>query len=176
MFFVVHVDTALCTGPFRYEQALSSCLAVFSFVSYCYQRANILAFGRGTYGAGSHAGFEGRCLRRILRIRWEQRVTNKEISRRTGINNIVKDVTQRRWRWFGHVLRMNKNRHPSAALRWTPPGKRKRGRPLGTWRRTIEEKMKAAGKTWNEVSWLAQDRDGWNKSVSALCSTRSEED
>ena len=53
---------------------------------------------------------------------------------------------------------------------------RKRGRPLGTWRRTIEEEMKAAGKTWNEVSWLAQDRDGWKKFVSALCSTRSEED
>ena len=27
--------------------------------------------------------------------------------------------------------------------------------------------MKAAGKTWNEVSWLAQDRDGWKKFVSA---------
>ena len=101
-------------------------------------------------------GFEGPCLWRILRIRWEQRVTNKEISRRTGINNIVEDVKQRRWRWFGHVLRMNKNRHPRAALRWTPPGKRKRGRPLGTWRRTIEEEIKAAGKTWNEVSWLAR--------------------
>ena len=122
-------------------------------------------------------GFEGRCLRRILRIRWEQRVTNKEISRRTSINNIVEDVKQRRWRWFGHVLRMNKNRHPRAALRWTPPGKRKRGRPLGTWRRTIDEEMKAAGKTWNGVSWLArQDRDGWKKCVGALCSTWSEED
>ena len=64
----------------------------------------------------------------------------------------MEDVKERRWRWFGHVLRKNKNRHPRAALRWTPPGERKRGRPLGTWRRTIEEEMKAAGKTWNEVS------------------------
>ena len=55
--------------------------------------------------------------------------------RRTGINNIVEEVRHRRWRWLGHVLRMNKNRHPHAALRWAPPGKRKRGRPLGTWRR-----------------------------------------
>ena len=66
-------------------------------------------------------GFEGRCLRRILRIRWEQRVTNREVSRRTGINNIVEEVRHRRWRWLGHVLRMNKNRHPHAALRWAPP-------------------------------------------------------
>ena len=41
-------------------------------------------------------GFEGRYLWRILKIRWEQRVTNKEISRRTGINNIVEGVNQRR--------------------------------------------------------------------------------
>lgn len=34
---------------------------------------------------------------------------------------------------------------------------------------------KTVGKTWNEVSWLAQDRGGW-RFVSALCSSRSEED
>lgn len=35
--------------------------------------------------------------------------------------------------------------------------------------------MKAVGKTWNEVSWLAQDPGGW-RFVSALCSSRSKED
>ncbi|KAI8493069.1 hypothetical protein Bbelb_290730 [Branchiostoma belcheri] len=121
-------------------------------------------------------GFEGRCLRRILKIHWEQRITNKEVSRRTGIPNIVVEVKHRRWKWLGHILRMNKNRHPYVALRWTPQGKRKRGRPLGTWRRTVEEEMKAAKKTWHEIGWLAQDRSGWRKFVSALCSTGSEED
>ena len=121
-------------------------------------------------------GFEGRCLRRILRIHWEQRVTNQEVSRRTGINNIVDEVKKRRWRWLGHVLRMNKTRHPLAALRWAPPGKRKRGRALGTWRRTMEEEMKVMGKTWNELSWLAQDRDVWRRFVGASCSSGSEED
>ena len=32
-------------------------------------------------------------------------------------------------------------RHPHRALHWTPMGKRKRGRPRGTYRRTIEEEM-----------------------------------
>ena len=121
-------------------------------------------------------GFEGRCLRRILRLHWEQHVTNKEVSRRTGIKNVVQEIKQRRWRWLGHILRMSKTRHPNVALRWAPPGKRKRGRPLGTWRRTVEEEMKEMGKTWNEVGWLAQDRDGWRRLVGALCSTGSEED
>ena len=43
-------------------------------------------------------GFEGRCLQRILRISWEQRVTNRDVSRRTGINNIVEEERHRRWR------------------------------------------------------------------------------
>ena len=114
-------------------------------------------------------GFEGRCLRRILRIRWEHRVTNKEIGDRTGLQPIVNEVKQRRWRWLGHVLRMNRTRHPLLALTWTPQGKRNRGRPQGTWRRSIEEEREKAGKTWNELKWLAQDRDGWRNFVGALC-------
>ena len=47
-----------------------------------------------------------------------------------------------------------------AALRWAPPGKRKRGRPLGSRRRTVEEETREAGNTRNKLSWLAQDRHG----------------
>ena len=121
-------------------------------------------------------GFEGRCLRRILKVHWSQHIPNKEISKRTGINNIIDEVKQRRWRWLGHVMRMNKTRHPRTALRWAPPGKRRRGRPLGTWRRTMEEEMAAMGKTCNKIQWLAQDREGWKSCVGALCSSGSEED
>ena len=40
----------------------------------------------------------------------------------------------------------------------------------------MEEKMKLAGKTWNELSWFAQDRAGWRRFVGASCSTGNEED
>ncbi|XP_077862029.1 uncharacterized protein LOC144343190 [Saccoglossus kowalevskii] len=118
----------------------------------------------------------GRCLRRILKSRWEQHVTNLETYRHTYINSITVEVKQICWRWLGYVLRLGRTRHPLAALRWAPPWKRKRGRPLGTWRMTVEEKMKAAGKTWNEIGWLAQDCDGRERFVGALCSTWSEEE
>ena len=45
---------------------------------------------------------------------------------------------------------------------------------MGTWRRTVEEEMN--GKTWNEISWMAQDRNAWRRHVGALCSARSPED
>ena len=114
-------------------------------------------------------------MRRILKVRWEDKVTNEEVWARTGITNIVMEVKRRRWTWLGHVLRMKKTRHPLEALNWAPPGKRNRGRPLGTWRRTVEEEMREEGKTWNELRWLAQDRAGWKKLVGALCSSRSQE-
>ena len=121
-------------------------------------------------------GFEGRCLRRILRINWEDHISNREVRRKTGINCINEEIKKRRWRWLGHILRMSNKRPPSIALKWTPPGKRKRGRPMGTWRRMMEEEVKAANKTWHEVRWLAQDREAWRNFVAALCSTGSDQD
>jgi len=59
---------------------------------------------------------------------------------------------KQRWKWLSHVLRMDKIRYPHRAQRWAPPGKRHIGRPLGTWRRTMEEEMATVGKTWNEIS------------------------
>uniref|UniRef100_K7EXS9 DUF6451 domain-containing protein n=1 Tax=Pelodiscus sinensis TaxID=13735 RepID=K7EXS9_PELSI len=121
-------------------------------------------------------GFEGWCLHHVLRVRWEQHVTNKEISQRSGINNVVDEIKQRCWRWLGQVLWMSETRLPPMALRWTPPGKRKRGRPLATWRTTVAEDMKRKGTTWEEVSWLSQDCEDWRRFVGTLCSIRSEED
>ena len=120
-------------------------------------------------------GFEGTCRRGILRIWWERTVTSREVWKRVGINDIAQEVKKRRWKWLGHVLRMKKDRHPYAALTWAPPGKRDRGRPLGTWRPTTEAEMEEAGKTWDELRWLAQDQPEWRSSVNALGFTGSEE-
>jgi hypothetical protein len=38
-------------------------------------------------------------------------------------------LIQKRWRWLGHVLRKPSEDMTKVALRWTPEGKRKRGRP-----------------------------------------------
>ncbi len=71
---------------------------------------------------------------------------------------------------------MSKKRFPNMALKWNPPGKRNRGRPLGTWRREMEEEVQGTGKTWHELKWLAQDRVEWRRFVAALYSTGSDED
>ena len=121
-------------------------------------------------------GFEGRCLRRILNIRWPQTISNKDVQEKTGINDINLEITKRRWRWLGHVLRMDSTRHTKTALYWTPQGQRKRGRPKGTWRRTIEEEMKPSNQTWNGLGILARNRGNWRTAVDALCTDKCEED
>ena len=51
----------------------------------------------------------------LIRVRREHEVTNKEIEKRTGIESIIHVLEadiQMRWRWLGHVSRINKKRHP----------------------------------------------------------------
>ncbi|CAG2215814.1 unnamed protein product [Mytilus edulis] len=48
-------------------------------------------------------GFEGRCLRRIINIRWPSVISNSELSERTGVKNIVNEIMRRRWKYIGHI-------------------------------------------------------------------------
>ena len=65
---------------------------------------------------------------------------------------------------------------PKTALRWTADGKRRRGRPKETWRRTVEKEMKECGLTWNTITKWATDRQQWRSLVDALCATWHEDD
>jgi hypothetical protein len=55
------------------------------------------------------------------------------------------------------------------ALRWTSEGKRKRGRPKTTWRRTIENEIKERRYTWGTIERKAKNRAEWRKLGLALC-------
>ena len=51
-------------------------------------------------------------------------------------------------------------------------GKRKRGRPKNTWRRTVEGELKTLHHTWGTVQKLAQNIQGWSTFVAALHASR----
>ena len=71
-------------------------------------------------------------------------------------------VRKRRWTWIGHVLRMDNNCLPRVALKWAPEGKRKKGRPKETWRRTVEKERMAMGfNSWVEAGLAAANRVSW---------------
>ena len=122
------------------------------------------------------SAFHNTCLRKICKIFWPNKITNKDLYELTAQRDIRDEIKLRRWKWIGHVLRRDKNNISKVSLRWTPTGKRKRGRPKETWRRTVESEIKEMGMSWPEVEKKAQDREIWRELVLALCASRHEED
>ena len=116
-------------------------------------------------------------LRRILQIRWPYVVSNRDILAKAKLKTITTEVKLRRWKWVGHILRMDKNSKCETALTWTPEGRRKVGRPKTTWRSTIEnERRILEWNSWNEARHVAADRASWRRCTSAVWATGPEED
>ena len=113
--------------------------------------------------------FINTCLRRILRIRWPNKISNLELWQKTRQHPVEEEILHRRWRWIGHTLRKPAASFTRYALFWNPQGKRKRGRPRNTWRRDLEADVKSSGHTWGQLETLAQDRDAWRALVRGLC-------
>ena len=67
--------------------------------------------------------FQSRCLRRIFKIRWQERITNKEVLKMAEIENLSEDVRRRRWKFIGHIKRKEPNNDCRTALTWAPEGR-----------------------------------------------------
>ena len=89
--------------------------------------------------------FQNRCQRRIMKIKWQDKISNRELLKRANVERLSEEVRRRRWRFIGHILRKQPDNDCVTTLTWTPEGKRKRGRPKTTWRRTVEKERSEAG-------------------------------
>ena len=105
--------------------------------------------------------FINTCQRRILRIRWPDRIANEDLWRRTNQRPVRDTIQTRKWNWIGHTLRRGPNNITRQALDWKPEGKRKRGRPVTTWRRTLDRELKTIKLFWGEAKRAAQDQTLW---------------
>ena len=56
--------------------------------------------------------FHLRCLRRLLGISWEDRVTNQEVLRRSSMPGVEVLIMKAQLRWTGHVMKMEDSRLP----------------------------------------------------------------
>ncbi|KAK7114566.1 hypothetical protein V1264_000610 [Littorina saxatilis] len=70
------------------------------------------------------------------------------------------------------LIRRQQDNITRTAFHWTPEGKRKRGRPKNTWRRTVEGELKTLNHTWGTIQRLAQNRQEWRSFVAALHASR----
>jgi len=125
------------------------------------------------------SSFHNTCLRKIMKIFWPNKISNKDLHNITNTKDMETLLLQKRWRWLGYVLRkssedMTSFLHSSLLLAFE--GKRKRGRPKKTWRRTIENEINERGYTWDTIKRKANNREEWMKLVLALCTTKHSKD
>ena len=74
-------------------------------------------------------------LRHLLGITKLDKEKNHCIrGKKTGAQNIVKEIKQHQKRWLRHVQRMDTDRLPKQALQYKPKGRRNIGRPRKRWR------------------------------------------
>ena len=107
-------------------------------------------------------------MRRITEITWEQRITNEEVRKRTGMGKIEQILRINRLRWMGHVSRMGNNRLPPQAMKWMPKGgRRNRSRPRKNRRATIEDDLNVMRMPWQE----AEKADG-DRTIRRICIAR----
>ena len=84
--------------------------------------------------------FEMKCYRRIMRIRWEQKITNEDVRRRVRCRkNIVQQIMEWKLNLFGHICRMKDNRLMKEVIFGTMKGKSGRGRPCREWLDDVKE-------------------------------------
>ena len=90
----------------------------------------------------------------MLKAKWKDKIPCREIRAKTNI----KDAANEKWKWAGHVARLNDNRWTKRITVWQPKyGKRSRGRQVKRWRDDI---VQMKGITWGRD---AGQRDDWRR-------------
>ena len=106
------------------------------------------------------------CLRRILGIRWQDKIPDTEVLERTGLSSIHTLLLKSQARWAGHVHRMSDCRIPKQLMY----GELKQGkRHVGGQKKRYKDTLKASFKDlqidiqgWEEQ---AADRSIWRQLI-----------
>ena len=136
------------------------------------------AFAIALYGCESWAlteadrkkinAFEMWCYRKLLRVSWTEKRTNKWILEKIGSDLVLlKNIAERKMKFFGHIVRrVGLERQ---IVEGKMEGKRGSGRPQTSWLTDIKQ---WTGGRIAESICQAENRTGWNalvKTTAALC-------
>ena len=62
--------------------------------------------------------FHRKQLRQVVGIKWPHRISNRNLYRMTGSQEISKTITERRWNLLGHILRLNADTPARKSMRY----------------------------------------------------------
>ena len=87
--------------------------------------------------------FHQRCLRRILHIKWQDKISNTEVLERANMRSIYTILCETQLHWLGHVKRMDPGRIPKDLLYGElAEGSRHAGRPKLRFKDVCKRDMK----------------------------------
>ena len=104
---------------------------------------------------------EMRMLRWILGVSLREKPRNEEVRKRAGVVCISEKIRAARLRWFGHVLRRDKQTKIKKAWKELITGKRSRRRQRLRWREVVEKDMNKVGLEMEDAS----DRGKWRARI-----------
>ena len=110
--------------------------------------------------------FHQNCLRRILGIKWQDRVPDTEVLRRASSTGMETTLMHHRLRWTGHVVRMDHTRLPKRLFYGQlADSKRPRCKPKRRFQDLIKDDLKKTSiclETWEAQ---AANRDLWRSAL-----------
>nr|VZI43406.1 unnamed protein product [Spirometra erinaceieuropaei] len=106
------------------------------------------------------------CLRRILKLNWQDRIPDTDVLERTGIFSIYSMLRQMQLRWSGHLVRMDDERLPKQLFyEDVTISSRRHGGQIRRYKDTLKSYLKRL--QINPTNWeeLARDRPTWRRTV-----------
>ena len=110
--------------------------------------------------------FHLRCLRNIMGIRWQDRVTNVDVLQRAKMPSVQTMIQTNQLRWSGHLVRMSDNRLPKRIFySQLASGKRSHGGQLKRYKDNLKSALKSFDISTKSWEILAMNRAAWRSSV-----------
>ena len=110
--------------------------------------------------------YQQRCLRKILRIGWEDRRTNVSVLKEANIPSITTTIIRHQLRWTGHVMRMADNRLPKQMLYGQlKEGKRTQGGQKKRYKDNIKTHLRQCHLSLTSWEEVALQRSMWSRMV-----------
>ena len=100
-------------------------------------------------------------LRWMCGVTRKDKIRNEHIRGTTKVAQASRKITERRLKWYGHVMRMEEDHVVKRVMTKAIPGKRKRGRPKTRWKDVCKRDMQTVGLREGD----AGDRAYWKEMI-----------
>jgi len=120
--------------------------------------------------------FEQWCYRRLLKIKWTDRISNEEVLRRMNMENmsLYNSIKKQKLSYAGHLLRGSAGKTALQILEGKMNVTKAQGRPRRMWIDDIKSWMSLD--SYEQIKNTAQDRHQWRTCVGTACQPSASED